>query len=121
MKKLLLLALLTTTPVFAQQPPHQIAFNIHQLDTCAGLSINYAMLIDKAHLAPSEDEYNKFVNGMIANQPSYVTDAMKISIRKFASEAWEERNLPPTEAGMDLFHQCEQAMIKAAIQGGQQQ
>lgn len=114
MNKFFLFALLFAAgPVLAQEPH---ALTIQSLMICDAFSINYAMLVAQAHHAKSKAEFDVYVDNLIAHQASNVTDDMKTGIRKFAAQAWVERDASPTDAGVNIFHECEQSLVQASQQ-----
>jgi hypothetical protein len=107
--KILLATLFLTLPVLAQDtPPPPVSVDQDQLEDCANVSINYALFVNVAFHSKNKTEFLKFVERQIQDQRD---PSLAHTIRKLGEEAWEERNLPPSIAGLDVFKQCEQHLL----------
>lgn len=113
--KILAFALLLTMPMFAQaETESQLLGRVQTeaLDMCVVTAVNYAIFVLIAQNSTDEQEFKTFIEAQINNQSNPA--ATGPTIRKFAEEAWAERNSPPTKAALDIFHQCEQSVIEQA-------
>ena len=118
-RSFLLAFLLISGSAFAQQlqppanpiqPQHQLS----DLDVCAEYAIKYALLLVTAHAAPNERIFDIFVNEQLKNQRNQQESD---TIHKFAEEAWRERNIPPSVAGVEIYQQCERSVVRLSRHG----